>query len=562
MEPGTQLGHRYQLTERVDSGRLGDMWHANDTIFERTVTVTVLHRHLSEDQQFRDAFRQNATAVARLDNPHIVELLDYSEEWRDGGLVTFVVTEKLSPTRLSEVLTHGPLSPERAVAIAAAIGNAIGTAHDAHIVHGRISPHTVAFRDDTPVLTDFGVADIGMAGNEDLPYLSPEQLSGDTPGSHSDLYALAALAYACATGRAPFTGATANEILDELDASGPPSPPSDCPSRIAGLISGALLRNPDDRDIEADVAPRQAVDYADADVGPQEPPSREAGAPAEAEATAEESAEQDANDSEQDEEVSETDGTAVLPAADRDDDGTAVLPADKEAQQDEKASETDETAVLPSAGQDDDETAVLPQANKDDEMDGTKALPVATAPVPSPASDEPADDDAVASSDTTRKRRGLIVLGAVVVLIVALLFVHPWQYLGGTGDNESDTSPAASGSSSPSASTRTNDSPTDASPSPRATTKAPPPNNPTRLPEPTTSEPSSTVPDVVDTPPSEAEAILSAAEYNVARSESGAGRIECAVLMQSPEAGERAEPGSTVTIWYFRVHNERFCRGA
>ena len=101
---GTPFG-RYRLIELLGRGGMGEVWRAHDTDTDRTVAIKVLPGHFSDNEDFKQRFRREAHAAARLNSPHVVPIHNYGEI--DGRL--YVDMRLIEGRDLHAVLADGPL---------------------------------------------------------------------------------------------------------------------------------------------------------------------------------------------------------------------------------------------------------------------------------------------------------------------------------------------------------------------------------------------------------------------------------------------------------------------
>src|SRR5437588_9244 len=150
------LAARYRLLRRIDRGGMAEVWEGRDEILDRPVAVKVLDPRLAGDEAFLERFRREAVSAARLAHPNVVATYDTGTD--DG--VAFIVMELVQGVTLRDLLrSEGPLSPSRAVAIAAQVADALDYAHRAGIVHRDVKPGNVLVCDDGRVkVADFGIA--------------------------------------------------------------------------------------------------------------------------------------------------------------------------------------------------------------------------------------------------------------------------------------------------------------------------------------------------------------------------------------------------------------------
>src|SRR3979411_2301462 len=77
---GTLLNGRYRLDARLWPGRMATVYRAFDTVLERQVAIKLMHREIASDSDQLARFRREARAVARLNHPHIVTVIDAGED--------------------------------------------------------------------------------------------------------------------------------------------------------------------------------------------------------------------------------------------------------------------------------------------------------------------------------------------------------------------------------------------------------------------------------------------------------------------------------------------------
>ena len=135
---------------------MAEVWEAVDDILGRPVAVKVLHPHLAADESFRERFRREAIAAARLAHPNVVATFDTGTD--DG--ITFIVMELVDGPTLRQVLNEtGPMAPGRVVHIGAQVADALHYAHRAGVVHRDVKPANILVCPDGRVkVADFGIA--------------------------------------------------------------------------------------------------------------------------------------------------------------------------------------------------------------------------------------------------------------------------------------------------------------------------------------------------------------------------------------------------------------------
>ncbi|MHB9032159.1 MAG: serine/threonine-protein kinase [Anaerolineae bacterium] len=245
------LNRRYRLESEIGRGGTGVVYRAHDELLGREVAVKVLHQAGTDPTGLARLLRE-AQAAARLQHPNIVALYDVCE----GPEQAFIVMEYVQGRSLRE---YGSRSTGELLPLLEQVCAALQHAHEHGIIHRDLKPENV-------VITPDGSArlmDFGLARSEDAPhlttdgtlmgtlaYLAPELIQGQPASARSDLYALGVLMYESATGRPPYSGATAAELLSQhlYTTAVPPSHylPT-IPPALEALIMRLLAKHPDER---------------------------------------------------------------------------------------------------------------------------------------------------------------------------------------------------------------------------------------------------------------------------------------------------------------------------
>jgi eukaryotic-like serine/threonine-protein kinase len=211
---GTLISERYRLDEKIGSGGMSSVYRAFDPTLERWVAIKLMHRDISNDPDQLERFRREARAVASLNHPHIVTVIDAGED--DGA--PYIVFEYVEGETLKERIRRlGRLPVSEAVAYAIEIGRALECAHAHLLVHRDVKPQNVLIDPDGRAkVTDFGIARSLEAqgltatgrvlGTTD--YVSPEQALGHEVTGQSDIYSLGIVLYEMLAGEAPFRADT------------------------------------------------------------------------------------------------------------------------------------------------------------------------------------------------------------------------------------------------------------------------------------------------------------------------------------------------------------------
>ena len=187
--PDTLLAGRYRLQKAVGKRGPTTTWRGMDEVLARPVAIKILDDPAGV-RGGTAAFLDAAVAAGRLTHPRVASVFDAAEE---GGL-TYVVAEWVDGRTLGDALAaDGPMSPARATTVAAQVAEAVAYAHSRGVFHLGLDAHNVLVcRDRSVKVTDFEVGAVGRKGAR------PDE---DLPNELRDTRAIAALLYACLTGR-------------------------------------------------------------------------------------------------------------------------------------------------------------------------------------------------------------------------------------------------------------------------------------------------------------------------------------------------------------------------
>ncbi|MDP4014243.1 MAG: Stk1 family PASTA domain-containing Ser/Thr kinase [Candidatus Nanopelagicales bacterium] len=271
------LGDRYEIGETLGRGGMAEVHEAYDLRLGRRVAVKILRPELARDSSFQQRFRREAHSAAALNHPNIVAVYDTGEDILGSGpsavTVPYIVMEYVDGMTLRQLLASGRrLLPERALEITSGVLAALDYSHRHGIVHRDIKPANVMLTKTGEVkVMDFGIARALAAHGQTMTatsqvmgtaqYLSPEQARGEVVDARSDLYSTGCVLYELLTGRPPFTGESPVSVAYQ-HVSEQPIPPSQIDSQVLPqtdtVVLRALAKNPDDRyqtaaDFKADV---------------------------------------------------------------------------------------------------------------------------------------------------------------------------------------------------------------------------------------------------------------------------------------------------------------------
>jgi serine/threonine protein kinase len=212
----------YELIEPIGKGSMGVVFKARQLSMDRVVAVKILRKELASNAKFIECFHREAKIAAKLSHNNIVQAID-SGEYK--GLHYFVM-EYVDGTNIKQELDKGKIYSEReALQLITPVAEALDHAYRRGLVHRDVKPENIMLTaDGTPKLADLGLARLSegdpMAQAErglavGTPYyISPEQIRGLSDiDIRADIYSLGATLYHMVTGRVPFSGATAVEVM-------------------------------------------------------------------------------------------------------------------------------------------------------------------------------------------------------------------------------------------------------------------------------------------------------------------------------------------------------------
>src|SRR5829696_6241117 len=251
----TIVDGRYRITDRIGSGGMADVYCADDTHLGREVALKVLHRRFSQDEEFVERFRREASAAAGLQHPNVVGVYDrgsHDDTW-------YIAMERLrGPTLKQVVVEEAPLDQRRSIDLIVQVLTAAGFAHKRGVVHRDFKPHNVIIGPgDAVKVTDFGIARAGASEMTETgsimgtaQYLSPEQAQGQRVDQRSDLYSIGIMLFELLTGTVPFTGESAVSIALKHVSEPAPSVASlrpDVHPALEAIVARALVKDPGGR---------------------------------------------------------------------------------------------------------------------------------------------------------------------------------------------------------------------------------------------------------------------------------------------------------------------------
>ncbi len=266
LSPGQELGH-YTVLGALGKGGMGEVYRARDNRLSRTVALKLLPMGVAGDREQLLRFQNEARTLASLNHPGIVTLHSVEEE----GPYRFLVMELVEGTTLRDWLPEDGVDLRSFLETALALSDALAAAHESGIVHRDLKPENVMFtRSGRLKVLDFGLARIedpprhpGLEAVSPthpltreglivgtLPYLSPEQVEGNTADARSDVFALGIIFFELLAGERPFQGESPVGVMTAILRDEPPPLQAyrrDLPPELCALVRRCLEKRPEER---------------------------------------------------------------------------------------------------------------------------------------------------------------------------------------------------------------------------------------------------------------------------------------------------------------------------
>jgi Tol biopolymer transport system component len=273
---GDRLG-AFEIVALIGVGGMGEVYRARDTRLKREVAIKILPDNVSHDPDRLARFQREAELLATLNHPNIAAVFGLEETAPTGsGQAAYaIVMELIDGDTLAERLHRGPVPVEETLKIVLQIADALEAAHEKGVIHRDLKPANVKITPDDKVkVLDFGLAKLAQASDSgfrtpDLTnsptlsmmatqagvilgtaaYMSPEQAKGFPADQRSDIFSFGTVLYEMLTGRQPFQGDTAPDVMASVlvrEADLSALPPNLNP-RLGELLRRCLEKHPKKR---------------------------------------------------------------------------------------------------------------------------------------------------------------------------------------------------------------------------------------------------------------------------------------------------------------------------
>jgi serine/threonine-protein kinase len=257
----------YQVVRRLGAGGMGTVYDVEDTTIGKRYVLKALHPQLGDREDLARRMQNEARVLARLHHPNIVEVITAGVTGDDLRLPYYVM-ERLTGHSLRIVLEKkGHLDLPHALHIAIDLLDALEHAHEMGVIHRDVKPDNILLHSTSAGITvtklvDFGIVSLLSAGPREtagrflgtLRYAAPEQLRGEDPTRHMDIYSAALVLYELVSGRGPFDDRKDSTLVahDHLHRVAPSiSRFTPVPAELDALIAAALAKLPAGRPNDA-----------------------------------------------------------------------------------------------------------------------------------------------------------------------------------------------------------------------------------------------------------------------------------------------------------------------
>ncbi|MBN1051573.1 Stk1 family PASTA domain-containing Ser/Thr kinase [Clostridium botulinum] len=244
---GVILGNRYELLQKIGEGGMSEVFKARCNKLNRFVAVKILKKEFCDNEEIVEKFKGEATAIAKLNDSNIVNILDVGTQ-ED---INYIVMELVDGKTLKEIIQKtGKMNYESAIVAAIQVAKALDCAHRNKIIHRDVKPQNILVADNGVIkVTDFGIAKSTTSSTitntstimGSAHYLSPEQAKGGFIDYRTDLYSLGVVIYEMVTGALPFEADTAVTIaLKHLQEQ--VVPPKNINAKIPDSLNKLILK--------------------------------------------------------------------------------------------------------------------------------------------------------------------------------------------------------------------------------------------------------------------------------------------------------------------------------
>lgn len=262
----SQTISHYRIVKKLGAGGMGVVYLAEDTSLGRKVAIKFLPSESAADEQAKKRLIREAQSAAALDHPNICAIHEVAEE--DGQ--SFIVMQYVEGETLATLIQRQPLELREVLDIAVQIADALAEAHSRGMIHRDIKPQNIMLTARRQVkVMDFGLAkavkDRSALETEaetqsllsepgaivgTVPYMSPEQVRGESLDVRSDLFSFGSVLYETISGHQPFGAENAAATLSAILTREPPllaRYSREIPQELERIVTKALRKDREER---------------------------------------------------------------------------------------------------------------------------------------------------------------------------------------------------------------------------------------------------------------------------------------------------------------------------
>ncbi|MDO9086205.1 MAG: BMP family ABC transporter substrate-binding protein [Anaerolineaceae bacterium] len=220
---GKTLSNRYKIEELLGQGGMSSVYKAFDPNLKRVVAIKMVHPHLSNDKTFLTRFEEEATAIANIRHPNIVQVFDFNTDQDLSYMVMEYVPGETLQSRLKRLNNKQQKMPvDEALKITMNVCDGLSYAHKRGMVHRDVKPANIMLDiQNQAILMDFGIVKIVGSAAHTLTgavigtanYMPPEIIRSEPADQRSDIYALGVTLFEMLSGKPPFEADSAMTIM-------------------------------------------------------------------------------------------------------------------------------------------------------------------------------------------------------------------------------------------------------------------------------------------------------------------------------------------------------------
>jgi len=254
---GEVLAEKYKVTKILGTGGMGVVVAARHCELDKLVALKFIHEEVSSNQQVTERFLREARATSRLQNEHVVDVLDVG---RLPNGAPYIVMEYLEGQNLGQLVErHGPLEVADAAEYVLQVCEAMAEAHAQGIIHRDLKPQNLFLttrQDGRPLVKvlDFGISKAQFSQGPTFTsqtmgspsYMAPEQIrSSRSVDARADIWSLGVILYQLLSNTLPFVGETVPEVI--FNVLSRPTPPlafvrSGLPTGLVSAVDRCLQK--------------------------------------------------------------------------------------------------------------------------------------------------------------------------------------------------------------------------------------------------------------------------------------------------------------------------------